>query len=379
MHLPDDCLSYIFQWLDCGSDRDSFGMTCHRWLNIQNINRRSLQFQCSLSVLNIPSLSQTNLEVTASHLYRLLIRYQHLQHLSLSGCTEVSDSGLALLQSYGSKLESLYLDCCFNVTDNGLSSIANGCPSLKVISLYRCEISDVGLGNLANACLALTHVNLSHCLFVYDSGLRALSQQCRQLKAIKMSNCRQITGVGLNGCSPTLVYIAAESCKLDPEGISGIVSGGGLKFLDIYGISWLPRDGLAALGAGFCAKLKILNLGMCRTIGDESIAAIAKGCPLLEEWNLSLCREVRTSGWESIGVNCHYLERLHVNRCWNLCDRGLQALRDGCKKLSVLYMSGNNQLSAVAVELFKAYRSDVEIRAEEIMIIVPDWTSIKSE
>ncbi|GAV68400.1 hypothetical protein CFOL_v3_11903, partial [Cephalotus follicularis] len=146
MHLPDDCLSFIFQRLDCRSDRESFGLTCHRWLNIQNISRRSLEFNCSFTQLDISLLSHTRL----------------------------------------------------------------------------------------------------------------------------------------------------------------------------------------------ASRLKFLNLRMCRTVDDESIAAIAKECPLLKEWNLALCHEVRISGWMSIGLNCHKLKKLHVNRCRNLCDRGLQALRDGCKQLSVL-------------------------------------------
>ena len=97
-----------------------------------------------------------------------------------------------------------------------------------------------------------------------------------------------------------------------------IVSGGGLKFLNIAGLSCLNfKDRLAAIGNGFAAGLKILSLRMCRTVGDASIVAIAKGCPQLQEWNLALCHEVRFSGF---GLNCHNLEKLHVNCCRNLCD-----------------------------------------------------------
>ncbi|KAL5794429.1 hypothetical protein ACOSP7_003023 [Xanthoceras sorbifolium] len=373
MDLPDDCLCFIFQWLDCSSDRDSFGLTCHRWFNIQNLSRRSLQFECSLTQLSRSSLSQTSLNVTSFHVYRLLTRYQHLQQLSLSGCTDLPDSGLSLLQYYGSKLQSLYLDCCFGITDNGLSLIGTGCPSITSISFYRCTITDTGLDILANACPTLMHVNLSYCSHISDHGLQALSQKCSLLRGVTVSYCRGVTGIGFKGCSPTLAYIDAESCKLEPEGVMGVVSGGGLEFLNVSGVTWFSGGGLAAIGTGFATRLKILNLRMCRNVGDESIVAIAKGCPLLQEWNLALCHHVKISGWESIGVNCNNLEKLHVNRCRHLCDRGLQALRDGCKRLLVLYMNQNIWISDLAKELFKLYRGDIEIKEEEIMCIGPNW------
>ncbi|KAF3434933.1 hypothetical protein FNV43_RR22020 [Rhamnella rubrinervis] len=372
VHLPDDCLFFIFQWLECSTDRESFGLTCHRWLHIQNLSRRSLQFQCSFNQLNPSSLFNAHQNINSFHLHRLLVRFQHLQSLSLSGCTELPDSALTQLQYYGSNLQTLYLDCCFGITDHGLSLAARSSPLLVFISLYRCNITDSGLGSLANACSGLKHVNLSYCSFISDQGLRALSQGCHQLQVVQIAHCKGVSGIGFRGCSSTLAYIEADSCKLEPEGIKAMVSGGGVEYLNISGVSlYIGGDGLAAIGKGFASSLKILNLRMCRTVGDESIVAIAKGCPQLQEWNLALCHEIRIMGWESIGFNCQSLEKLHVNRCRNLCDRGLQALRNGCKRLSVLYMTHCSKITLIAIELFKHYRFDVSIKEEEFICIGP--------
>lgn len=373
MDLPDDCLCLIFQGLDNTSDRNSFGLTCHRWLNIQNISRRTLQFECSLTQLCHSSLSLNNLKVTPSHVNKLLTRFQHLLQLSLSCCTVLPDSGLLPLQLYGAKLQTLLLDCCFKITDDGLSLIGHWCPSLTSISLYQCFFTDEGLENLANACPTLMNVNLSYCSNITDRGLQALTRKCRHLRAVTVSFCRGVVGIGFKGCSPTLAYIDAEDCKLEPEGIMGVVSGGGMECLNISGISRLCGGDLAAIGSGFAARLRILNIRKCRNVGDESIMAIAKRCPLLQEWNLTLCHQVKISGWESIGANCNNLEKLHVNRCRNLSDRGLQALREGCRRLLVLYINQNDQISGMALELFKLYRGEVKIIAEEIMCVGPDW------
>lgn len=375
MQLPDDSLYLIFHWLESASDRESFGLTCRRWLQIQNASRRTLQFQCSFTKLDIPSLSQKSIRIDSFHLHRLLNRFQQLQSLSLSGCVELPDSGLNQLQHYGSKLQALHLHCCFRITDCGVSLVASGCPSLTTISLYKCNVTDTGLKALSESCLALKDVDISYSSFISDHGIQALCKNCRQLRAIRMTKCRSITGVGFKGCSQTLTYLEANDCKLEPEGIMAIVSSGGLEYLNVSCLSWcILGDGLTAIGAGFTTKLRILDFRCCRTIENNSIVSIAKGCPLLQEWNLALCHEIRTAGWEAIGVNCHNLEKLHVNRCRNLCDQGLQALRNGCRKLCVLYISisKSQQISSTAIEIFKCLRGNVKIIDEEVVYIAPN-------
>lgn len=371
MHLPDDCLTIIFHGLDCRTDRESFGLTCRRWLHIQNFNRRTLQFECSFSILNPSSLSAKGLDVYTVHIHRLLRRFQHLESLSLCGCTELDDSGLTRLLSYGSNLQKLNLDCCLKVTNYGLSLVASGCPSLTTISLYRClNITDEGLETLTTACLSLKCINLSYCSQISDKGLKALTQQCRQLQAINVSHCERISGVGFEGCSKSLLHVEAESCKLSLEGVVGIVSGGGIEYLDVSCLSWSP-SGDPLRGIGFSSSLKILNFRMCRSVSDASIIAIAKGCTLLEEWNLALCHEVSISGWQAVGLYCQNLKKLHVNRCLNLTDNGLRALRDGCRSLSILYLNGCARVTPLALELFKSHRGDVCIKEEEVMCIKP--------
>lgn len=372
MDLPDDCLIFIFKWLRDECDRVAFGLTCSRWLRIQNHNRQSLQFDCSFTCFKL-GLSKTPRRIGTFELHRVLTRFQHLQSLSLSGCVKLPDSGLELLQFFGSSLRALHLDCCSEITDKGLSFVASGCPLLRFISLYRCNVTDVGLEILAKSCLGLEDVNLTHCLFTTDHGIRCLVQNCAHLYGIKINNCRNIKGIGFHGCSQTLAYLEAESCKLELEGITSMVSGGGLEYLSVSNLTWSIRgDGLSAIGGGYAKFLRVLNMRLCRTVGDEVVEVIAKGCPSLVEWNLALCHGIRVAGWESIALNCHNLETLHVNRCRNLCHRGLEALKNGCRKLSVLYMSGCPNISTISTELFMLSRGDI-IKEEENLATGPKW------
>ncbi|KNA05111.1 hypothetical protein SOVF_193410 [Spinacia oleracea] len=369
--LPDDCLIFIFKHLTTEHDRVSFGLTCSKWLDLQNRNRQSLQFDCSLTYTK--HLFRNPYMINTYDLHKTLSRYQHLRSLSLSGCTTLPDSGLKLLQYSGSNLRALHLDCCFKISDNGVSFAASGCPLLKFISLYRCNVTDVGLESLAKFCSGLEDVNLTYCLGITDSGINSLVRNCVHLYGIRISNCRNIKGVGFRGCSRSLAYLEAESCKLDPEGIASMVSGGGLEYLNTSNLSWsILGDGLSAIGGGFGKMIRVLNMRLCRTIRDEGVGLIARGCPSLVEWNLASCHEIRVLGWESIALNCNNLERLHVNRCRNLCDRGLEALKNGCKKLDVLHMNGCPQISTIAIELFRLSRGDL-IKEDEHFTIGPKW------
>ncbi|KAE8695317.1 F-box/LRR-repeat protein 12 [Hibiscus syriacus] len=195
MLLPDDCLCSIFNFLWCTTDRESFGLTCHRWLNIQNLQRRSLQFPFRFSRVGPSSLSQSCTDISSFHFHRILTRFQHLEYLPLSGCTEITDAALNYLKPYGSRLQTLCLDSCLRISKYGISLVGVGCPSLTTISLYRLNIDDTGLKALANSCSALKRVNLSYCLHISDSGLSALCQGCRELQAIKISR--------LQGCTQT--------------------------------------------------------------------------------------------------------------------------------------------------------------------------------
>lgn len=362
--LPDDCLLMIFRRLESCADSDSFGLTCRRWLQIQCLGRGSLQLRSSYR----PNVSQEYVRC----LSKLLMRFQRLDSITLTGCTELPDLALTQLQFYGFNLKTLSLDCCFGITDDGLAMVAKGCPSLVTISLYRCNITDVGLEILAKSCFHLENVNLSYCVLVSDRGIRAFSRYCHRLRAMTVSYCRGITGSGFRGCSPTLSYLEADSCSLTPEGLLGAVSGGGLQYLNVSCLRcWVGGDGLSGIGEGYAARLQYLNFRLCRFVGDESVEAIAKGCPALKEWNLAVCHEIRVRGWDAIGLHCRNLEILHVNRCRNLCNRGLQAIQDGCERLGVLYMHGCRRVNYVGLESFKRMRWKVRIRGEEHMCVGP--------
>ncbi|KAL7603587.1 hypothetical protein Lser_V15G16215 [Lactuca serriola] len=371
LHLPDELLQSIYKILDLNLDQESFGLTCHCFLYIQSSSHKTLELDCS---------SSASINIDSAAVDKLLNRFRQLQSLSLSGRENISDSSLTKLQHYGSNLHSLYLDDCREaVTDVGISYIASGCPSLSVISLARCStIKDSGLEILSESCKSLTEVNLASCVRITDRGIWALSQNCRKLRALKISQCDKIVGVSFQGCSPTLTCLEADNCAFDPMGVTGILSGGGLEYLNLSCLHKCSRgDGFIAIGLGIGANLRILDLSTCSFVTDDVISRISKGCPLLEEWNLSGCTEVDYSGWVSIGLHCRNLVRLHVNGCEKLDDRGLLALLKNCNRLQVIYLTKcTSNITRSGIRIFKKRRKGVEIKKEQVTQITPCWAFI---
>ncbi|PWA76951.1 leucine-rich repeat domain, L domain-like protein [Artemisia annua] len=362
--LPNDSWDLIFKKLDSNVDRNSFGLTCHSFLDIQSSSYKSLKLGCSNE-----SNCSTHVSIHDSVLNENLFnRFTQLESLSLGTCLHIKDSGLTPFVKYGSKLLSLNLDFCYHVTDIGLTLVACSCPLLSVISLAKCSITDSGLEILTKLCKSLKEVNLAWCTNITDSGILSLNKNSRQLRSLNITCCSKIVGLTFQGFSPTLACLEAANCVLGSTGITEILSGGGLEHLNLSYLNFSKFNSshkLAAfIGIGSAANLRFLNLVLCPFVEDSVIIAISKGCPLLQEWNLSCCGKIGISGWEAIGSYCQNLDILHVSYCFELCDRGLLALGNGCKRLSVIYLKNCLKVTTSGLHRFRVRRMDVEIKEE---------------
>jgi F-box and leucine-rich repeat protein 2/20 len=358
-YLSDDCLLSIFNKLECGADRNSFGLTCKNWFKIRNVGRKSLIFHGSFN----PTLDQEN----AKCIPKILACSPYLRRISLAFLRELPEN----LAMSGSSLRSLSLYCCTGITDAGLVQVAIGCPNLMIVELQTCyDITDYGLESLSKGCHALKSLNLTACNEISDQGISAVFSNCSNISTLIITSCRHVSGVGFRGCPSALCYLEAESCMLTPEGLLAVASSGRLEYLSLHKLGSL--SGLDGLGSLCLAKnLRFLNLRMCRYLTDSSVTAIASRCPLIEEWSLAVCHGVHLPGWSSIGLYCNNLRVLHVNRCRNICDEGLRALGDGCARLKALHINGCTKITRGGMVLFTIARPNVNLRVDEVMSIGP--------
>uniref|UniRef100_A0A0A9EI18 F-box/LRR-repeat protein 15-like leucin rich repeat domain-containing protein n=1 Tax=Arundo donax TaxID=35708 RepID=A0A0A9EI18_ARUDO len=358
-YLSDDCLLSVFNKLESELDRNAFGLTCNNWFKVRNIGRKSLTFHCSFN----PTVDKEH----AKYIPKILAHSPHLNRISLSGLTELPDSALYTLGMSGSSLRSLSLYCCSGITDDGLAQMVIGCPNLVIVELQSCfNITDLGLESHSKGCHALKSLNLGSCMAISDRGISAVFSNCSNICTLIITGCRCLSGVGFRRCSSTLCYLEAESCMLSPDGLLDVVSGGGIEYLNLHKLgSSAGLDGLGSLA--FAKRLCFLNLRMCRYLTDDSVAAIANGCPLIEEWNLAVCHGVHLPGWSAIGLHCNKLRVLHVNHCRNICNEGLLALGDGCSRLEVLHMNGCVKITNNGLALFSIARPNIDLRVDEVV------------
>ncbi|KAI3951806.1 hypothetical protein MKW92_009204 [Papaver armeniacum] len=341
-NLPDDCLNLIFKCLETKGDytktrddRNSFGLTCRQWLNIQNNNHESLWYLYSYG--SYPEISDETFPMVVC---KLLTRFQNIKNLGLSGRPKITDFVTSKPPFFGSKVQYLCLDYCYHYSDIELSISFSWFPRLKYVTLTRSRITDKGLEALAECCSSLNKVKLPWCHSITDSGISFLLQNCGELGSLCISYCSKITGIGFLECPKTLTKLEAIGCKLKPEGIKAIVNGGGMNRLILSARLSMDEEGC---------------------IDTEAVIAISKGCPLLKKLILARCHKIELEGWEAIGRNCKNLEILDVRGCKKLCDQGLQALFKGCNKLSRLLVDNYTGCSSSALNLFRREKPQCQI------------------
>ncbi|KAG6748826.1 hypothetical protein POTOM_048762 [Populus tomentosa] len=106
------------------------------------------------------------------------------------------------------------------------------------------EMPDSCLSFLQSYALKFLSLNLDCCFGITDNQLSLVAASCSslELEAVNVSHCSGVNGSGLGGFSPTSTHIDADSC--------------------------------------FATLLKILNLWLCRTDGDEVHCGNSKGMPV---------------------------------------------------------------------------------------------------
>ncbi|KAI3958100.1 hypothetical protein MKW98_020742 [Papaver atlanticum] len=206
-----------------------------------NNNHESLwgikKSKCSLR----KSLNTISSEYFSKILCKLLIRFQHLKFLSLSGLPKVTDYITSQSQSFGSKIRFLCLQRFSGYSDKKLSMIFSSFPGLALVRLSYSHITDKGLEVLTKSCASLENVDLRNCQKITDKGLEVLEKSCASLETVDLRNCQKITDKGLE--------VPAKSCA-------------SLERVDLTDCQQIIDKGLEVL-AKCCASLVIVELKNC--------------------------------------------------------------------------------------------------------------------
>ncbi|CAH8363179.1 unnamed protein product [Eruca vesicaria subsp. sativa] len=359
--LPDECLFEILRRLPSGKERSACACVSKHWLNILS----SIKANESVQEVESEGFLSRSLEGNKATDLRLAA-------ISVGTSTR---GGLGKLQIRGNGFES-------KVTDAGLGSIAYGCPSLKVLSLWNLPaVSDVGLSEIARSCPMIEKLDLSRCPGVTDKGLVAIAENCQNLSDLTIDSCSGVGNEGLRAIArrcTNLRSISVRSCpRIGDQGVAFLLAQAGsyltkvkLQMLNVTGMSLavlghygaavtdLVLHGLQGVNEkGFWVmgnakgmkKLKSLSVTSCRGMTDVGLEAVGSGCPDLKHVSLNKCLLVSGKGLVALAKSALVLESLKLEECHRINNFGYFGFLMNCgsklKAFSLVNCLGLNQES----------------------------------
>ncbi|KAJ0253211.1 EIN3-binding F-box protein 2 [Hirschfeldia incana] len=320
--LPDECLFEILRRLPSGQERSACACVSKHWLNLLS----SITSNESLQEVESDGFLSRSLEGNKATDLRLAA-------ISVGTSTR---GGLGKLQIRGSGFES-------KVTDAGLGSIAHGCPSLKVLSLWNLPaVSDKGLSEIARSCPLIEKLDLSRCPGVTDKGLVAISGSCKNLSDLTIDSCSGVGNEGLRAIArrcTNLRSISIRSCpRIGDQGVAFLLAQAGsyltkvkLQMLNVTGLS------LAILGHYGAAVTDLVLHGL-QGVNEKGfwVMGNAKGMKKLKSLSVTSCRGMTDAGLEAVGSGCPDLKHVSLNKCLLVSGKGLVGLANSALLLESL-------------------------------------------
>lgn len=189
------------------------------------------------------------------------------------------------------------------------------------------SVTNILVQELCSVHPKITSLNLNNCTEITDVALIAIATHCTELKILSLQNCSKITTVGLRAIS----FKCKNIIELDLNNCSNI------------------DDASLTVAAGGSWRIKKLSLNNCQSITDNGVSRIAQGLgSCLEYLSLDGCPcigEFGDRGLKEIGLYCKNLRELSISQARRIEDNGLIALATGCLQLTVLSLSGCENIS----------------------------------
>jgi hypothetical protein len=218
------------------------------------------------------------------------------------------------------RLQHLVLDerasCIGGMTDDFARALARSSPFLEALevhferySLPSEHFTDLGVVALAEGCTSLRSLTLHNCMSVTDRSLYALAAHCRHLEGLSLGGySERISDYGL-----TILF---EAC-------------GRLRSVQLCSKLYKVTDESASVLARHCPDLEVVKL--TQSCSDASLAHLGGSCRKLRKVVLKLSRQVTASGVVQLALQCPCLEQLALPAAFQLPGSELARLEAaGC-------------------------------------------------
>lgn len=176
------------------------------------------------------------------------------------------------------------------VTDLTVREVAFSCPNLRRLNISGCtNVTDRGMAFLARSACArrLTSLNLERCVGITDVGLRELGKTCTELENLNLSGCTEIADAGITA-------IAKGCMRRRRERLGGKWAGGKLRRIRLTDCKLVTEAGIKELVERCGESLLVLDLARIGRITDEVAQLMTVKCSKLEWLNLARQSQLQT-------------------------------------------------------------------------------------
>ncbi|KAL2919237.1 SCF ubiquitin ligase complex subunit [Polyrhizophydium stewartii] len=203
-----------------------------------------------------------------------------------------------------------------------------GCPRVVLLNFYKCDwIDDVFMAKVASTCSVLRSVNLSYCADISDATVQALATQCPMVETLILRECVCISNKAMEAIAKSGWYLR----RLNISNCKNITDAG---------LMWLTYDlDVQSSGQPIVSSRETANSGKrranafryltqlvttrCSSLTNESLAAIAKGCPRLRTLGMAYLPNITDIGVRKLIEACTNLVMIDVQCCRRLTEASL--------------------------------------------------------
>ncbi|GAB1314755.1 SCF ubiquitin ligase complex subunit [Madurella fahalii] len=331
--LPNEILIAVFAKLSSSSDILHVMLTCKRWArNAVDIlwHRPS----CTTWEKHTSICQTLGLEHPFFY-YRDFIR-----RLNLASLADKVNDGSVMPLAACTRVERLTLTGCKNLTDSGLIALVTNNNHLYSLDIsFDNQITEASVYAIADNCPRLQGLNVSGCTKISNESLIRLAQSCRYIKRLKLNECAQLTDEAVLAFAehcPNILEIDLHQCRqIGNEPVTSIFTQGqALRELRLVGCELIDDSAFLSLPSNRKYEhLRILDLSSCARLTDRAVEKIIDVAPRLRNLVFAKCRNLTDATIYAIsrlGKNLHFL---HLGHCVHITDEAVKHLVAECNRI----------------------------------------------
>ncbi|GBG31006.1 F-box/LRR-repeat protein 2 [Hondaea fermentalgiana] len=303
-------------------------------------------------------LSQVT-DVSSDEVSMIADNVRVMESINLTGCTRIDASTLCGLAQKCQFLQDLVMnDCGHHVDDSVMIAISENCANLRTLKISACpEVSDAGLAVVARHCVGLRTLNVSRCPLITDLGLTEAAVSLRRLEVLDVSWCPRVSDSGLfqlTTRSERLVQLCVSGCrKLTDDGVVGFTRN-------------VPR-------------LQALDVSYCNNLTDEGGRAITHNLLYLQRLDLTDLAELTDAifFFDAENDGRAMVERTMLSRlrelsladCKRISSHGLAEISRRATRLTRLALHGCERLDDASIEIMTACPVTHTLRGASLVVL----------